>query len=155
MNPERVTAFKIGRCLVWLLALHSLLSAQAPKTDAQESKLIALENAWNQAQLQRDAKALESLVGEKFIYTDTDGTVMNKVQFLADSKSRAYKPTLVTNENMKVDIYQNAAVVSGTYHTKGSYKAKPFDHRGRFTDTWIFQNGLWQCVASHTTLIQK
>jgi len=131
------------------------VAAQVPNSDANEGKLLALENAWNQAQLQRDASTLKSLVGEKFIYTDTDGSIMNKAQFLEDAKDPAYKPTLATNENVRVDLYQNAAVVSGTYHTKGTYKAKPFDHHGRFTDMWIYENGLWQCMASHTTLIQK
>jgi len=155
MNPKLRTLAPALRCLVWLSALPLLLNAQAPVSDANENRLIALENAWNQAQLNHDAKALESLVSENFVYTDTDGSVMNKVQFLEDAKDPAFAPTLVANENVKVNLYQNAAVVSGTYHTKGTYKAKPFDHRGRFTDMWIYHKGLWQCVASHTTLIQK
>jgi hypothetical protein len=140
---------------VLLIALAPALYAQQPSSTADESRLIALENAWNQAQLHHDAKALDSLVGPKFIYTDTDGTVMNKAQFLADAQDPSYQATLVTNDNVKVDLYPNAAVVSGTYHTKGTYKGKPFNHYGRFTDMWIYQNSEWQCVASHTTLQQK
>ena len=52
-------------------------------------------------------------------------------------------------------MYNNAAVIIGAYHTKGVYKSKPFDHNGRFTDTWLLQNNRWQCVATHTNLIQK
>ena len=143
--------------LMLLLALCSAAYAyaQEPGITAGENQLLSLENAWNLAQLRHDAKSLASLVGEKFIYTDYDGTVMNKAQFLLDAQDLAYNPVLVTNENTKVDLYRNAAVVSGTYHTKGTYKGKPFDHRGRFTDMWIYENSLWQCVASHTTLIHK
>lgn len=140
--------------LLLLLALHGLVRAQAPHASATESKLIALENAWNQAQLHHDAKALENLVGDHFIYTDTDGSVMNKTQFLADAKDPDYRATSAANSNVKIDLYDNTAVVSGSYHTVGTYKGKAFDHRGRFTDTWIFLNGQWQCVASHTTLLQ-
>lgn len=146
---------RIASVLVLLLALHPAVSAQRLTSTANESKLIALENAWNQAQLNHNAKALESLVGEKFVYTDYDGTVMDKARFLADVQDPAYKASLVTNENMKVDLYENAAVVSGTYHTKGTYKGKPFNHYGRFTDTWIYEHGDWQCVASHTSLLHK
>ena len=32
---------------------------------------------------------------------------------------------------------------------------EPYEHVGRFTDTWIFQDGKWLCVASHTTLLKK
>jgi hypothetical protein len=47
------------------------------------------------------------------------------------------------------------AVVAGVYHAKGSYKGKPFDHYGRFTDTWVYLNGKWLCVASHTSALKK
>jgi len=114
-----------------------------------------LENAWNQAQLHHDSKALDSLVSDTFVYTDYDGTVMNKAQFLADLKDPTYRATLITNEGMKVFSYQDMAVVIGRYHTKGSYKRKPFEHYGRFTDTWIYLDTKWQCVASHTSLIEK
>jgi ketosteroid isomerase-like protein len=141
--------------LVFLLLLHPAVNAQQPNSAADETRLIALENAWNQAQVHHDAKALESLVGASFVYTDTDGTVMNKAQFLTDAKDMSFQASSVTNDNVKVDLYSNAAVVSGRYHIKGTYKGKPFNHYGRFTDMWIYQNSEWQCVASHTTLLQK
>jgi ketosteroid isomerase-like protein len=80
---------------------------------------------------------------------------MNKAQFLADLKNPDYQASLVTNQNVKVFSYTHAAVVTGTYHTKGKYKGRPFEHWGRFTDMWIFQDGMWQCAASHTTLVKK
>ncbi|MBZ5703813.1 MAG: nuclear transport factor 2 family protein [Acidobacteriia bacterium] len=148
---------KASFCLLLFPVFVAVACAQnqASGSAAQESKLIALENAWNQAQLHHDAKALDTLVGDRFVYTDTDGTVMNKARFLADIKDPDFRASLIANEDVKVDVYPNAAVVSGTYHTKGTYKGKPIDHHGRFTDTWIFQNEQWQCVASHTTLIHK
>jgi hypothetical protein len=147
---------KLCHLAVVLLVVTTFCPAQAPHATATNSKLIALENAWNQAQVHHDAKALESLVGDRFIYTDTDGSVMNKAQFLADAKDLTYNATSATNDNVKIDLYENTAVVSGRYHTKGTFKGKAFDHYGRFTDTWIYLNGEWQCVASHTTrLLQK
>lgn len=138
-----------------ILVLFAVLVTQIPATAADESKLIALENAWNQAQLHHDAKALDTLVGDKFIYTDIDGSVMDKAKFLADIKDPSYKATLIANEDARVDLYPNAAVVTGVYHTKGTDKGKLFEHYGRFTDTWIFQDDQWRCVASHTTLLHR
>jgi ketosteroid isomerase-like protein len=136
-----------------------LLAAAVAQTNSgltgDQSKLIALENAWNQAQLHHDSKALNSLVGDRFIYTDYDGTVMNKHRFLEDIKDPAFKPTLIANQDVRVDMYGTAAVVSGTYHTKGTYKGEAFEHYGRFTDTWIRNGAAWQCVASHTNLVRK
>lgn len=139
------------------LLLSSLLMARGGANDvsAEASRLIALENAWNQAQLHHDAKAVSNLVSDGFVYTDYDGTVMNKAQFLADLKDPDYRATLIANDEARVISYPNAAIVVGTYHSKGSYKRQPFEHYGRFTDTWLYQNNKWQCVASHTNLIRK
>lgn len=145
-------------CLFAVICLISASAAQSRSrvdSDEQSSKLIALENAWNQAQLHHDSRSLDRLVGDAFVYTDTDGTVMDKAQFLADIADTGYRATLMTNENVKVYPYPNTAVVTGTYHAKGTSKGKPFDHYGRFTDTWIYLNGIWQCVASHTTSSHK
>lgn len=145
------------RVTLCLALLSGLLMARDPANEitADSSKLIALENAWNQAQLHHDAKALNNLVSDSFVYTDYDGTVMNKAQFMADLKDPDYRASLITNDEARVISYVNAAIVIDTYHSKGTYKRQPFDHYGRFTDTWLYQNNKWQCVASHTTLIKK
>ncbi len=145
---------RVTLCLL-LLSVRLMARDQANDVSADASKLIALENAWNQAQLHHDSKALNSLVSDAFVYTDYDGTVMNKAQFLADLKDPDYRASLIANEDTRVISYPNAAIVVGTYHTKGTYKRQAFEHYGRFTDTWLFQNNRWQCVASHTNLIKK
>ena len=117
--------------------------------------LIALENAWNQAQMHRDGEALNRLIVDTFVYTDWDGTLLNKAKFIADSKDPSVETTLVANDDVQVYFYPGFAVVAGAYHAKGTNKGKPFDHYGRFTDTWIFTEGQWRCVASHTNLMKK
>lgn len=155
---EQIGGFMPNKGFIFLfLLLSGLLMARDPANDANAdaSKLIALENAWNQAQLHHDAKALNNLVSDGFVYTDYDGTVMNKAEFLADLKDPNYHATLIANDEARVISYSNAAIVVGTYHSKGTYKRQPFEHYGRFTDTWLYQNNKWQCVASHTNLIKK
>jgi hypothetical protein len=142
-----------------VLSLWLVVLAAGPiygqDTAAEKSKLIALENAWNQAQIHRDGKALDRLVADSYVYTDWDGTVMNKSKFIADIKDPAVKLTLVANDNVEVYLYPGVAVVTGEYHAKGKSQGKPFDHYGRFTDTWILSGDRWQCVATHTNLIKK
>lgn len=143
-----------SRALLILLALAVVpATAQIPDVKSQRSKLIALENAWNQAQIHRDGKALDTLIGEKFVYTDTDGTVMDKARFMADVQNPAYQASAVSNTDVEIYFYPGVAVVTGAYRAKGRNQGKPYDHHGRFTDTWIFIDGYWQCVASHTNLI--
>jgi hypothetical protein len=142
-------------CVLWLTT--SVANSQTPVTSSRGSEglLLALENAWNQAQLHHDSKALEGLVADSFISTDNDGTFMTKAQFLADNKDPSYAPSVMANSDERIFLYDNVAVVAGVYHAKGSYKGKPFDHYGRFTDTWVYLNGKWLCVASHTSALKK
>jgi ketosteroid isomerase-like protein len=141
--------------VILVLGLLFATSAFAQSDRGEVSMLIALENAWNQAQLHHDSKALDSLVADTFITTDNDGVLMNKSQFLADAKDTGYEPTLMANTDVKVILYKDTAVVAGVYHSKGTSAGKPFDHHGRFTDTWVNQNGKWQCVSSHTSTLKK
>jgi hypothetical protein len=54
-----------------------------------------------------------------------------------------------------VNLYPNAGIVTGVFHTKGSYHGKLYDRLGRFSDTWILDGDPWECVASHTSLLKK
>ena len=142
-------------CFLWLAGCLANAQNSARSSHGSESLLLALENAWNQAQLQHDSKALDGLVGDSFISTDNDGTFMNKAQFLADNKDLSYAPSLMSNSGERIFLYDNVAVVAGIYHARGLNKGKPFDHYGRFTDTWVYMNGKWLCVASHTSALKK
>src|SRR5512147_3177887 len=88
-----------------LVACSAVAAAQAPDKRAERSKIIALENAWNQAQIHRDGEALNRLIVDTFVYTDTDGTVLNKAKFIADSKDPSVVTTLVANDDVEVYFY--------------------------------------------------
>jgi hypothetical protein len=138
--------------LIFLFSVCVL--AQSPAINQQE-RLIALEKMWDQAQLLRDAAALERLVGPGFINTEWDGTVSDRAKFLSDIRDPLYKPAAMSIRDLSIKLYGSTAIVVGGYHTEGRYRDQPYDHVGRFTDTWILQDGRWQCVASHASLISK
>jgi len=139
-------------CLLLTLASVGLAAQQA---DPRESKLLVLERMWNEAQVNRDAAALEALVSSKFVNTEWDGDVSDKQKFLADIRDPLFKPTVLNIQDLKMNFFGDTAVVTGTYHAAGTYQGKPYDHVGRFTDTWISDGGHWECVASHTSLLKK
>jgi len=139
-----------------LLALFSavLVIAQgSQQPSAEEGRLLALESAWNHAEQSKDAAALNQLLGESLVYVDYDGTLLNKKEFLQNTLHSNVEQEQINNDGMTVHVYGKAAVVTGVYRDKGIQKGKPFLRRGRFTDTWVNQNGVWQCVASQSTLI--
>ena len=146
---------RIVSAVVCFLLLSSSALAQSDDTRSLERQLVALEHLWNEAQVNRDARALASMIGDKFVNTEWDGEVTERGQFLEDIGNPQFKVSLLNIQDVKVILYHNTAVVAGTYHTKGTYQGKAYEHTGRFTDTWVLENDKWECVASHTSLLQK
>ena len=140
----------LSACLV----LAALAAAWA-QDDADRSRILALENAWNEAETHRDVNAVDALLASTFTYTDSDGTVMDKPQFLASINAPSFDPEQIVNGGMKVQMYGPTAVVTGSYSEKGKNKGKETVRHGRFTDVWVLQNGAWHCVASQETLVGK
>jgi ketosteroid isomerase-like protein len=141
-----------------LLALfYAVLSPAQDSSNqsAEEGRLRALESAWNHAERSKDAAALNQLLADSLVYVDYDGALLNKKEFLESTLHNDIEQEQINNDGMTVHVYGNAAVVTGVYRDKGIEKGKAFSRRGRFTDTWINENGTWQCVASQSTLILR
>lgn len=130
-------------------------NSQSNRLSADETMILALESAWNQAELHHDAKAADEMMADTFVSVDHHGALTNKRQYIAGIKDKSFNPEQISNENPKVFMYGNAAIVTSEYRTRGTDSGKPFVHHGRFTDTWVNLNGEWQCVASQETWISK
>lgn len=143
---------RIASCLLLLLVTSLAFAQQA---DPRESRILVLERLWNEAQVNRDSAALDQLVSSRFVNTEWDGELSDKQKFLEDIKDPRFKPTAANISEVKMNFFGDTAVVTGIYHTQGTYQGKPYDHVGRFTDTWVLDMGKWQCVASHTSLLKK
>jgi hypothetical protein len=48
---------------------------------------MALETLWNQAEVDKDVRALNQLVHETFLYVDNDGGLRSKAEFLESVKN--------------------------------------------------------------------
>lgn len=144
------------RIVLYIVALLWMPMAPAPAQEqdsASQTKILALENAWNQAEEHKDVKALESLLDATLVYVDYDGSIMDKAQFIASIKVPSLHPEQIVNESMTAHVYGDSAVVTGVYREKGERNGKPYLRHGRFTDTWVLQRGTWVCVASQSTLM--
>jgi ketosteroid isomerase-like protein len=139
---------------VFLVATCLAVAAQhGTVTVDQSARVLSLENAWNQAEVTHDAQALSTLLAETFDFTDDDGRLMNKSQWLAHIRYGVDLYYQLSSSGMSVHLYGNVAVATGMYQYKITEKGKGVMRSGRFTDVWIQQNAKWKCVASQATLI--
>ena len=135
-----------------LLALCAPLFASA---QGDESKIIALENLWNQTQVAHDADAMSKMLDDDFILTDYDGSLLNKVQFLASLRDKSNQLSVEVSTDMKLHRHGDTVIVTGATHERGTLKGKPYEHYGRFTDTWIKHGTEWLCISSQLSLVPK
>ena len=95
------------------------------------------------------------LLSEGFAYTDSDGSFMDKPQWLAHVNKGTDEYEDLGNTAMKVHVFGPAAIVTGMYHEKIKVHGKMVARSGRFTDTWVQEHGIWKCVASQVTLVSR
>jgi ketosteroid isomerase-like protein len=144
----------ITRLLLFVLVVAPWAAAQsAPDASATQTKILALENAWGQAEKLRDVKALDGLLDNVLVYIRYNGNVWTKAEYLASLNDRSSHEEQAVNESMNAHVYGDAALVTGIYAVKGVEKGKPYSRRERFIDTWVHKDGGWICVASQVTLI--
>ena len=135
------------------LLFSSSSFAQETPSNADEIQIRQLERAWNQAEAAQQVKEVSNLVDDTLVYTDYDGSLMNKAEYLKWVAAPEQKADHLFDEGMTVHVYSNAAVVNGIYRESGTNKGKKYVIRSRYTDTWIRYGSIWRCVASHSTLI--
>ena len=150
MKWTRVVPLAVAVSLVVIPAANP----GTPQAD-DTSKIVAMENLWNQMQLNHDAAAMGKMLDDEFVLTDYDGAVLDKAQFLDSIKDMSVKLTVELSEGMRLHPHGNTVVITGATREKGTKGSKPFAHIGRFTDTWIKKNGTWLCVASHLGVVSK
>ena len=142
-------------CLMLLTSPVTGLPQERSNSNDEKGTVLSLEVLWNQAEQSKDSKALNQLLGSTLTYIDESGLLMNKSQFLVSVTRTSLNTDQIFNEGMRADRYGDVILVTGTYREKGIEKGKPFLKRGRFTDVWAKQAGIWQCVSSQTTLLVK
>src|SRR5260370_16966809 len=95
---------KAASCCI-LISICAFAQTSKANSAAETTKLVALERMWNQAQVIRDATAVASMIGDKFINTEWDGEVSDRGKFLADFPDPNFQPSLINTHAFKVHIY--------------------------------------------------
>ena len=161
MTHRRILlASAISIALIAAPAAAPSLAAQSASTrtasiaapNAAQRALYRLEDQWAQGVVKRDAATVRRLVAPKWIYSDESGT-MNREQGIASFTSGSDTVTAAGNDNMKAVVYGNTAIVTGTLWMRGHNTQGAFNHRYRYTDTWMKLDGRWQCIASQDYLL--
>jgi ketosteroid isomerase-like protein len=133
-----------------ILALTGSLAAQ--ERNSVESKIIAMEKAWNQAFKFRDKKALGEILHDSIVLVNDDGSLASKGNFLNLVESaKSSDDQQAEPESIAVHVFRDTAIATGVFKEKGIENGKSYIRRNRFVDTWVNKNGNWVCVAASAT----
>ena len=138
-----------------LIAAATLITAGQAKGEKMKNEILKLEEAFTQAVIKNDVKAVENIVTDDWMIIDADGRVIDRTRFLEVMRSGALTHEEMKSEEEQVRIYGDTAIVTALVSVKGAYAGTRFSSHERATDVFIRRDGKWRCVLTHTTRLSK
>ena len=145
--------------LTAVLLCSTALSRTQDKSSGRMSKaeqqVAALNRAWADAITKGDAATLERLFADDLIVTSGSGEIRDKAGEIKDAAG-APDPDFswtrpFTTEDVRVKIYQDAAVVTGLAKWGFKYKGQEVNQERRYTHLYVKQRGQWRIVAQQVS----
>jgi ketosteroid isomerase-like protein len=135
------------------VALAHKQGANREQGKSVEQAILQIDQERIQAQIGADAAALDRIYAADFIGIGPSGKLRNKTQVLSDFTSGELKFQTITTSDVEVRVYGNTAVETGISIMDGQDKGKTVPRDNRFTRVWVKENGHWQLVANHYSLL--
>ena len=121
-----------------------------------DSTIRQLEEAeWARASSQKDTQWFHAhIANELVLTTGRTGEVTNKQQTIDEIKDPSYGSGGSDKlEDLKILAFENTAVAIFKILTNGNDKTGPYFRIARYTEVWIYRDGRWQLLASHSSLM--
>lgn len=133
--------------------LAASLATSEPRADSRAS-VVAFSDAFDRAQLGKDAAALDRMVSDDLIFIDGSGARKDKKAFIAGwtGAGDRYRPIKLVDRTF-TRLGADAWIVGAEVTLKGVSNNKPFSSRFRFADTFSRTSGRWRAVHIQVTRI--
>ncbi len=132
------------------LAVTTNSYAQTPH-DADVRELERLETVWNEAHERGDADVLEKLWADDMEVAVPKMPVLTKADALKFARSGRMKFLSYRTSDIRVRVYDNAAVVTGRLQRTRSMNGQEISDDWRFTKTYVREAGQWRVVSFHAS----
>ena len=116
-----------------------------------EQLFLQLEEELAQALLNKDPEPLHRILDDEFILTNAIGTIKTKKQTIDRFHLTVDELSFfsVTNGDLRVRLYGDAAVVTGTQVQHATKHDQLLFVKLRFTSMYAKREGNWKLVAGH------
>lgn len=124
-------------------------------TGDDAKQLGALQQELARAWVVGDRAAIERIIAPEWKTIGPDGSARDRAAVLRDVfETRVHKITRLEVDDVQVEVFGDAVVVTGRTRAAGEYKGASAEVVIRFTDTFVRRDGHWHVVASHASLVQ-
>lgn len=130
------------------------LAAGGLLSDA-EREVLEREQAIGRAVVGHDAKFMDEVWGDDFIYTGVRGEVKDKSQVLAEFKAGALRFSKMEFDDIRVRAYGDTAIATGRALTEGTSPQGKIDGQFRYTRVYVRRDGRWTLVAFQATPLES
>ena len=128
-----------------------------PTQPAQPPEIVQfqkLEDQWSEAVAKRDQFALENILSPILVNISSTGEVTTRNQQVAELFEKGGpQPVSVEQRVVNVRIFEDTALVDGTYIVKWKTNGVLREERGIFTHVYQHARSNWICVHSQRTAV--
>jgi ketosteroid isomerase-like protein len=125
---------------------------------SDEQDLRALERAEDQLQAAvaaNDPMSLAAVLHDDLLATGPDGLLVSKQEDIAGYLSGDFRVARYEQIRRRVIACGGTGVTAVRAHIRGQMKDGPFDVVMDYTRTWVFDEGRWQVLAAHLSLVPE
>jgi ketosteroid isomerase-like protein len=155
-GKQKEVAFRMER-IVLQSAAQDKTDVKVQEQDRLKQELMQLQRTINEAETKADFAALDRLLTEDYIFTESNGRISDRKQLYEDSKkSEPSTGETINYDDVKLFPYGNSAVMSYLLIVNVRDKdGKENTYRFRCTVTWVRQQKRWRMAAIHVAHVKN
>ena len=118
-----------------------------------EQEVLRQADAWTNAELRGDTTFLERILADDYIGIGPLGFMLTKQEWIARHQAGDLKYTVHTLDEVKVRVYNEAAILIGRLTQEATYRGNPVNAQLRTTLVFVHQQGQWRLASLQLSAI--
>ncbi len=129
------------------------LRETAKENDAKQEELINLERETVRAIQWNNGSLFRRIYGDDFVGIMPTGQIKDKTGWISSIENSDIKYTSFIASDIRVRMFQDTAVVTCLWSSRGMRGGQNFSRQLRVTHVYVYGQRGWQAVASQETLL--
>jgi len=125
----------------------------AKENEAKQEELVNLEKDIARALQWNNGTLFRRIYGDDFVAILPSGQIKDKAGWIAAIENSGVTYSSFIATDIRVRMYQDTAVVTCLWSSRGTRSGQPFYKQFRVTHVYVYGQRGWQVVASQETLL--